>query len=180
MPVWAFNMFSRLCLSLLRCAAFAWCVIATSSFPAPIAFAQGPIIGRASVIDGDTIEIAGEKIRFNGIDAPESWQTCIDRAGAEYRCGKITADALDAYLAQSRPTRCEFADRDRYGRFVGDCYRADGEGVNAWLVRNGLAHDWPLYSRGAYAGEQAEAEADRRGMWQGDFETPWEARKARR
>ena len=33
-----------------------------------------PITGRASVIDGDTIEIAGERIRFNGIDAPESSQ----------------------------------------------------------------------------------------------------------
>jgi endonuclease YncB( thermonuclease family) len=137
------------------------------------AFAEGPVIGRASVIDGDTIEIAGEKIRFNGIDAPESWQTCMDRA-------KAAADALDAYLAQSRPTRCGFADRDRYGRFAGECYRADGEAVNAWLVQNGLALDWPLYSRGAYAGEQAEAQADGRGMWQGDFEAPWEARKARR
>jgi succinoglycan biosynthesis protein ExoI len=85
---------------------------------ASTAFAQSPVVGRASVIDGDTIEIADEKIRFNGIDAPESWQTCIDRAGAEYRCGKTAADALDAYLAQSRPTRCEFADRDRCGRFV--------------------------------------------------------------
>ncbi|RWK72961.1 MAG: thermonuclease family protein, partial [Mesorhizobium sp.] len=28
--------------------------------------------GRASVIDGDTVEIAGKRIRFNGIDAPES------------------------------------------------------------------------------------------------------------
>jgi endonuclease YncB( thermonuclease family) len=95
-------------------------------------FAQGPLIGRASVIDGDTIEIAGEKIRFNGVDAPESWQICVGRSGAEYRCGKAAAEALDGFLAQSRPTRCDFIDRDRYGRFVGDCYRSDGTGVAAW------------------------------------------------
>jgi hypothetical protein len=65
---------------------------------------QGPVVGRASVIDGDTIEIAGERIRFNGIDAPETWQTCLDKAGAKYRCGKASADALEAFLAQSRPT----------------------------------------------------------------------------
>jgi endonuclease YncB( thermonuclease family) len=31
------------------------------------------------VVDGDTIEIHGERIRFNGIDAPESWQRYTDR-----------------------------------------------------------------------------------------------------
>ncbi len=40
--------------------------------------ANEPVTGRASVVDGDTIEIAGERIRFNGVDAPESWQICHD------------------------------------------------------------------------------------------------------
>ena len=103
--------------------------------------AQDPVAGRASVIDGDTIEIRGERIRLNGIDAPESWQRCDDKAGQEYRCGKVAAEALDRFLAQARPTRCEFIERDRYGRFVGDCYRADGHSVASWLVRNGPALD---------------------------------------
>lgn len=143
------------------------------------AAAQGPVIGRASVVDGDTVEIAGERIRFNGVDAPESWQVCHDGNGKAYRCGQAAANALDEFLAASRPTRCEYHSRDRYKRFVGDCYRADGESVARWLVRNGYALDWPRYSRGAYAGEQAEAKADRRGMWQGDFLEPWEARRLR-
>lgn len=67
------------------------------------ALTSDPIIGRATVIDGDTIEIAGERIRFNGIDAPESWQRCATAARVEYRCGKASAEALDAFLAFSRP-----------------------------------------------------------------------------
>jgi hypothetical protein len=41
------------------------------------------------VIDGDTIEIHGTRIRFYGIDAPESRQTCRDGLGREYRCGQL-------------------------------------------------------------------------------------------
>ncbi|WP_378948108.1 thermonuclease family protein [Mesorhizobium sp. ANAO-SY3R2] len=60
---------------------------------------------------------------------------------------------------------------------MGDCYRADGQSVARWLVRNGHALDWPRYSKGPFGSEQAKAKADRRGMWQGDFLEPWEARR---
>lgn len=160
----------------------------------PAALAADAIAGRASVVDGDTIEeitgravvtdgdtitIGRTTVRLSGIDAPESRQRCRDAAGAEYRCGKAAADALDGFLAMSRPTRCDFVERDRYGRFVGDCYRADGKSVAAWLVRNGHALDWPKYSDGAYANEQARAKAAKAGMWRGEFEPPWDWRKTR-
>ena len=144
------------------------------------AAATEPLVGRASVIGGDTIEIHGERIRFNGIDAPESWQRCTDGVGAEYRCGRAAAEALDAFLAASRPTTCRGVSRDRYKRIVAVCHRADGVEVNAWLVQNGHALDWPRYSKGAYAEHQAEAQRDGAGMWQGEFVEPWEARTQRR
>ena len=115
--------------------------------------------GRASVTDGDTIEIHGERIRFNGIDAPESAQTCEDGNGQTYRCGARAADALDRFLAASSPTRCDFVERDRYERFVGDCYRSDGASVSAAIVAAGWAMDWPRYSGGAYAEQQDAANA---------------------
>ena len=37
--------------------------------------------GKISVIDGDTIEMHGKRIRLHGIDAPESGQTCINKNG---------------------------------------------------------------------------------------------------
>ncbi len=138
------------------------------------------IVGRASVIDGDTVEIHGERIRFNGIDAPESAQLCADAGGQAYRCGARSADALDGWLATSSPTTCKFVERDQYGRFVGNCTRADGASVQRWLVRNGYAMDWPRYSSGAFAKEQSAAKAEKIGIWQGESQPPWEWRAAQR
>lgn len=138
------------------------------------------LVGRASVVDGDTIEIAGERIRINGIDAPESSQLCQDDQGRSYRCGAKSAGALEQLLAESRPLRCEFVEQDQYGRFVGDCFRADGVSVAAALVRAGMALDWPRYSGAAYADEQSAAAAAKVGIWQGEFQAPWEWRAAQR
>lgn len=143
------------------------------------AIAAGPLIGRPSVIDGDTIEIAGERIRLHGVDAPESWQKCEDGDGGAYRCGKEAAVALDRFLAASRPTRCKVVERDRYQRFVGVCFRADGREVNRWLVESGNAVDWERYSKGAYADAQEAARSNGAGIWRGEFQLPCKARAER-
>ena len=54
--------------------------------------------GKAIVVDGDTIKIKGEQIRFGGIDAPESYyrgkkQTCI-KDNKKVFCGQISKDKL--------------------------------------------------------------------------------------
>jgi endonuclease YncB( thermonuclease family) len=144
---------------------------------------KGPgetIVGRASVIDGDTIEIRGQRIRFNGIDAPETDQLCFREGGERYHCGRQSANFLDSYLAASRPTTCNFVEWDQYDRYVGDCYRADGESVAVALVTAGHALDWPRYSSGAYADYQANASAKKSGVWQGAFEKPWDYRARKR
>jgi endonuclease YncB( thermonuclease family) len=155
------------------------CATASILFVAWMTMAMGqPVVsGRASVIDGDTIEIAGQRVRFHGIDAPESWQTCLDGSGSEYRCGQRAALALADFLAASSPTHCGVLDRDRYGRLIGDCQRQDGASVASWLVQQGHALDWPRYSGGAFAADQAEAQRHRRGMWSGSFVEPWKARR---
>jgi hypothetical protein len=43
--------------------------------------------------------------------------------------------------------------------------RTGGVDLAEWLVRSGLALDWPQYSKGAYEAAQLEAERANLGMW---------------
>ena len=134
------------------------------------------VSGRASVIDGDTIEVGGERIRLHGIDAPEREQLC--RAGGKnLRCGRQASRAL-ADRVDGRLVVCEEQDRDRYGRILALC-RADGQDLGAWLVFQGWALAYRRYST-AYVKEEATARAARRGLWRGAFVPPWDWRRGMR
>jgi endonuclease YncB( thermonuclease family) len=102
------------------------------------------IAGRASVIDGDTLEIRGERIRLFGIGAPEVGQTCKNAKGEEYRCGQKAALILDARIGDGVVT-CEHKDTDQYGRKVGIC-RVYGEDLGAWMVGLGWAVAYRTYT----------------------------------
>ena len=132
--------------------------------------------GQASVIDGDTIEIHGQRIRLHGIDAPESGQLCYV-GGKRWRCGKDAANVL-ADLIDRRPVTCQECDRDRYGRVVAIC-RVAGEDLGAWPVGNGLALAYRRYST-AYVPHEDGARTAKAGMWRGEFVPPWEWRHGKR
>ena len=134
------------------------------------------MVGVASVIDADTIEIHGQRIRLHGIDAPEGGQTCLDAAGRNWRCGQRAALALQDLIGR-RPVTCDERDVDRYGRIVGRCLVGEVD-INGWLVTQGLALAYRRYSHDYVAAED-EARAAGRGMWAGTFEPPWEWRRQR-
>jgi endonuclease YncB( thermonuclease family) len=131
----------------------------------------GELIGQASVIDGDTLEIHGTRIRLWGIDAPESTQLCRGDDSLLYRCGAQAANDLDAFIAR-RPVNCTPMNLDQYGRTVATC-STGGADLGEWLVRSGLALDWPLFSKGRYEGAQHNAERAGRGIWKGSYVEPW-------
>jgi endonuclease YncB( thermonuclease family) len=131
----------------------------------------GDFVGQASVIDGDTLEIHGTRIRLWGIDAPESSQLCRCEDSSQYRCGAVAANDLDAFIAR-RPVSCLPLNLDPYGRTVATC-SVGGANLGEWLVRNGLALDWPQYSKGKYGEAQRDAERLGQGIWKGSYVEPW-------
>jgi endonuclease YncB( thermonuclease family) len=77
----------------------------------------------------------------------------------------------------TRVVTCDPRDRDRYRRVVAAC-RTEAGDINAAIVRRGWAVDWPRYSNGAYSPGQGAARSEKRGIWSGRFEMPWDWRRA--
>ncbi|MDF0522243.1 thermonuclease family protein [Bradyrhizobium yuanmingense] len=131
----------------------------------------GDLVGQASVIERDTLEIHGTRIRLWGIDAPETSQLCRGEDNLPYRCGAKVANELDRFIA-GRPVSCGSVGHDVYGRTVATC-SVGGVDLGDWLVRGGLAFDWPRYSKGEYDAAQREADHAWRGVWAGSYVVPW-------
>lgn len=132
--------------------------------------------GQARAIDGDTLDMGGVRVRLHGIDAPEIEQRCWS-GGRRWPCGQYATQALRSLIG-NETVECEKRDRDSYGRVLAAC-RAGGRDLGTWMVAEGWALAYRQYSL-AYMAEESRARAARRGVWQGEFVTPYEWRKGRR
>jgi endonuclease YncB( thermonuclease family) len=142
----------------------------------PVPAVTVPLVG---VIDGDSLTVRQEgaalSIRLSAMDAVEYRQDCT-RAAARWPCGKEARSAL-AKLAGRGPLHCELTAKDRYRRTLAACRTRpfpDGIDLGAEMVRLG----WAVATSDTYMVEEAEAQAQRRGIWQGDFDRPAEWRAA--
>ena len=126
------------------------------------------------IIDGDTIILNSEKIRFYGIDTPEIKQTCADKYGHTYLCGVKAKLELEKIIG-SRKVSCIKKTKDRYKRSISICY-VDENDINSLMVKRGWALAYRKYSK-KYVKDEAIAKLNDAGMWSGRFMVPWKWRR---
>ena len=138
--------------------------------------AVADIIGAAYVVDGDTLEIIGVRVRLNGIDTPEKDQTC--RANRLiWHCGAEATKAM-RYLTKGRTVDCVGNTKDQYGRLIATCFVGDLN-LNAAMVESGMALAYRYYSL-EYVAQEERARQAKQGLWSGEFIAPWDWRKGKR
>lgn len=154
---------------------FLFCLLAALTLLSP-ALAETLLGHCVGVADGDTCTLlltddAGgkrtEKIRFHGIDAPESHQAYGQAAK------KFVSD-----LIYDKDIRVEVQTRDKYGRLVGKIFVGDTN-VNLEVVKAGYAWWYRQYGAGetAIAETEEAARTARRGLWQDKNPVaPWDFR----
>jgi|TARA_B110000008_G_C16820897_1_gene504634 endonuclease YncB( thermonuclease family) len=125
------------------------------------------------VIDGDTIYLNGEKIRFSGIDTPELKQMC-NKNGLENQCG-VKAKQILIDKIGNNDVECIRKGKDQYKRTLAECF-INNDSLSSYLVRSGYAFAYRKYSK-KFVGDEDYAKKNNIGMWSMKFEYPWDYRK---
>ena len=123
------------------------------------------------------------KIRFSGIDAPESYfngkkQICYQNLAKIY-CGDLSKKKLENKI-NGKTVFCEAEkNEDIYGRILAECF-VGNESISRYMVKNGYAFDYPRYSNKKFSGAENFAKKNKLGLWKMRFEYPWIWRKKNR
>ncbi len=125
------------------------------------------------IIDGDTININGEKIRFSGIDTPELAQTC-KRDNEVILCGVHARKLLIDKIGNNK-VKCIREGKDQYKRTLAECF-VNNISLSSYLVKKGYAFAYRKYSK-KFVNEENYARINNKGMWSMDFEYPWNYRR---
>tara|TARA_B100002051_G_C16451318_1_gene493837 strand:- start:224 stop:679 length:456 start_codon:yes stop_codon:yes gene_type:complete len=136
---------------------------------------SGPsLANNLKVIDGDTIVLNGEKIRFSGIDTPELKQTCL-KDNEKVGCGMLAKMLLVKKIGNNTPI-CIGKKKDFYKRTLAECF-VNGESLSKFLVRSGYAFAYRKYST-KFVEDENFAKTKKLGMWSMTFQYPWDFRKS--
>ena len=132
------------------------------------------------VVDGDTIHVDGVKIRFSGIDTPESYyrgkrQQCTFEKVKVY-CGYWAKIVLIEKIADHKVTCIKEEKPDQYNRILAECF-VKNQSLSKYLVRNGYAFDYTYYSKKKFAEDEKYAKNNKLGLWKIKFDYPWIWRK---
>ena len=125
------------------------------------------------IIDGDTIHLNGEKIRFTRIDTPEIKQTCT-KNDEVILCGIEARELLIKKIGKNE-VKCTKEGKDQYKRTLAECF-VKGLSLSSFLVREGYAFAYRKYSK-KFVDDEDFAKKNNLGMWSMRFEYPWDWRK---
>lgn len=134
------------------------------------------ITGYARVISGSIIKVEGVYIKLFGIAAPNIQQTCSNKHGAGYYCGREAAIWLQNWL-NNRVVTCYILGQIVRGRATGACFVENNKyDVAAAVINAGWA---VAYTRNTqiYVPYEQQAAQNRKGLWQGEFYKPWDWEK---
>ncbi len=128
------------------------------------------------IIDGDTVVLNGVKIRFSGIDAPETnfrgkSQKCISNQKM-INCGELSKKYLIKIIGKNKINCILEKKKDQFKRNVGECF-IKNTSISKLLVKNGYAFDYPKYSKNKFLKDQNFAKLNKLGLWKTDFQFPW-------
>lgn len=132
--------------------------------------------GSAEIIDGDTLVVAGMKVRLFGVDAPETNQSCF-KGNETWQCGVAAAQALRSLIGNA-DVRCSGQEIDIYGRLIASCSIGQAD-IARELVAAGWATAFRQYSE-QYVAEETHAKASRLGIWSSTFDLPEDFRRVER
>ncbi|MBR2299115.1 MAG: thermonuclease family protein [Alphaproteobacteria bacterium] len=133
-----------------------------------------PVYVTPRVLSGDTLEVYGHYFKLFGVAAPEISQTCANRQGKPYNCGKEAALWLKDWI-DGGELECHIIDQDSSGNMIGTCSYGPYD-LGAALVNAGWAVAYTKYTD-AYSPYELQAQQNKRGLWQGRFYMPWDWRK---
>ena len=128
------------------------------------------------IVDGDTLDVSGSRVRIVGIDAPDDDRPQLRRLSTFTMRGLIERDGgvecatslFDFALRHENQCRTP---AESYGRLNLSCrFKANGASVAATMVAQGYAVDFRRYSGGAYAELMQNAARQRLGLWGQDYE----------
>ena len=113
--------------------------------------------GKATAIDGDTIELRSVRIRLAGMDAPEM----------QWPSGQYAAAFMQAML-DAVEIRCVLHGRDKYDRVLATCYGPRGADLAQNMVLMGHAINAKSYLPD-YSEAEELARVNCKGIWSGRF-----------
>ena len=128
---------------------------------------------KVKVVDGDTIHLDGQKIRFSGIDTPEINQIC-NKNDEVIKCGILAKELLISMIGNNK-VKCVNEGLDRYKRILAECF-VNNQSLSKSLVREGFGFAYRKYST-KFIDDEEYAKKNKKGMWSMTFEYPWDYRR---